>query len=170
MHINLIIGLVFFAALWWVIREFRADRKAKKADPGGMLKNELEKRRAAQEKSRRASLRLEKLKKERLAPVLNGLREMIRALPQKDREAGAMRVDEKDGAIEVTLGHGEETETLELGWDVKNFDLELFAGEAALTGAGGDYIIRMPDGSMLRRADFADFMRTLSGLIADRLV
>lgn len=170
MHINLIIGLIFLVTLWWFIRTLSADRRAKKTDPGGMLKDELEKRRAAQEKSRRATQRLAQLKGERLAPVLAGVRKMIDALPEKDRAAGLIRAAENNDAIEVTLERGGKSETLVLDWNVRNFDLELFAGTAALTGAAGDYIIRLPDGSMLRKAEFADFMRALSGLLADRLI
>lgn len=169
MHVNLFLGLIFLLALWWLLRETRARKKDRTAEPAAMLKDELKKRRAAQEHGRRAARRLEALKKERMAPVLEGLREMLAALPPEDRERGVMSVAPDGSSVALTLKYAGREETFILDWDVKNFDLELFAGAAALTGVGGAYGIRLPDGSTVREAEFPAFMRALSGIIADRL-
>lgn len=169
MHINLILGAVFILALWWLLRETGARKKAQKAEPAAMLKDELEKRRAAQEHSRRATERLAALKKERMAPVLGGLREMVEALSDDDRKSGVMSVAENGPSAVLNLKYAGKEEAFILEWDVRSFDLELFAGEASLSGVSGTYTIRLPDGSTAREAEFPSFMRTVSGLIADRL-
>lgn len=172
MHINLIIGAIFLLALWWLLRETRARKKAQKTEPAAMLKDEFEKRRAEQEKSRRASERLAELKKKRMAPVLEGTHEMIAALSAtlaaEKREPEGISVAENGQALVLALKYRGHEEAFILEWDVKNFDLELFSGTSSLANVNGAYIIRMPDGSMAREEEFSPFMRMLSGLIADR--
>lgn len=169
MHINLILGAVFLLALWWLLREARARKKEQKADPAAMLKDELEKRRAAQEHGRRAGERLAALKKERMSPVLDGLRGMIAALPAKDRERGGITAAGNGSSVVLSLKYADKEEAFILEWDVRHFDLELFAGEASLSGTPGSYTARLPDGSIVREVELPAFMRALSGLIADRL-
>lgn len=168
MHINLIIGAIFILALWWLLRETRARKKEQKAEPAAMLKDELEKRRVGQEKSRRAAERLASLKKQRMLPVLEGVREMIAALSGEERSRGAMSAVENGPAVVLALKYRGKEEAFILEWDVKYFDLELFSSQSSLANVTGNYSIRLPDGSVAREEEFSPFMRTLSGLIADR--
>ncbi|MDR2503177.1 MAG: hypothetical protein LBD82_02140 [Deltaproteobacteria bacterium] len=171
MHINLLLGLVVLLAAWWLIRS-RQNRKTAQKKPAAMLLDEIGKRRAVRHESKRASEKLMRLKAERLRPVVEGVRDMIHAL---DEEGGAqaqrLRLTDEGRRAELEICHcgAEETETLILEWDVRDLDLDFFAAEDPLPDAQGDYIIRTPDGALLREAELTPFMRRLSGLIADRL-
>lgn len=187
MHINLIIGLVFILAVWWLLREARARKKAK-AEPADMLKNELKKRQEAQEQKQRAADRLASLKNEHLSKMMEAVEQMrdalksnsgqsLSAMREEDGISLAVRSCENTGKTRATpsgangSGHAasECEDIFYLEWNVRNFDLEVFSGTGSLRHVQGDYIIRMPDGSIVREKDFPGFMRAISGLIADRL-
>ncbi|MCL1915489.1 MAG: hypothetical protein FWG17_02075 [Desulfovibrionaceae bacterium] len=180
MHVGLISGLLVLLALGWLVLNFQR-RRHERRTPADMLLDELNLRRSTQEGNRRARERLEELKRARLRPVVEGVLEMIRALPGEGCGRLRLRDEERRALLEVPIvpkGYGErgegigqegQTETLTLEWDIRDFDLGFFAGADSLEGASGDYFLRLPDGSLIREAEFTVFMRRLSALLADRL-
>ncbi|MCL1889884.1 MAG: hypothetical protein FWF99_05215 [Desulfovibrionaceae bacterium] len=180
MHVGLILGLMVLLAFGWLALSFRR-RRHEFRRPADMLLDELNLRRSTQEGKLRARERLEDLKRARLRPVVEGVLEMIRALPGESGGRLRLRDEERRAVLEISAvpgGYGEQggggghegrTETLTLEWDIRDFDLDFFAGADYLEGASGDYFLRMPDGSLIRETELTVFMRRLSGLLADRL-
>lgn len=166
MHINLFVGLIFLLALGWFVHEMRAHQKAKKAKPADLLKNDLEKRRAAQEQIRQASEHLAKLKATHAEKIMDVLKDMTQGL---DGSSKHISVQKNNNTVELTLAYKDKEEVFYLEWNIKNFNMELLSDPAAPKHTQGEYIIRMPGGSMLPEPDLASFTRTISGLIADRL-
>lgn len=180
MHINLILGLIVVLAVWWLLKNHR-ENKNSRAEPADMLMDEISKRRAAQDASKRATERLAALRTEKIRPVVDGLEKMARALP--DSASSGMELADRRENVRLTLSYPLKkeradnperepeiiSETFDIEWNIKNFDLELFSGSSSLQSVPGEYIIRMKDGTMLQESDFSGFMRRLSGIIADRL-
>jgi hypothetical protein len=141
-----------------------------------MLLGEIGRRRAAKLESKAAVERLLRLKTERLRPVAEGAREMIAALPE-GASRGSMRLQDEGSKIRLFLDYAsvnppeQISESFILEWDVKNFDLEVFGGleQERADRVAGYYLIRLPDGILLKETEAGALLRRLSGLVADRL-
>ena len=168
MHINLILGAVFILAIWWLLRQAGERRRAAKTQPAAMLRDEISRRREAIEQSERAATRLAGLKKEKAAQIFEALDDMLEALPPEYHNMHSENMGE-EVALSVQY-KDKKKDTFHLFWDTRNFDLSFFASNETLKNVPGDYIVRMPDSSLLREPDFQSYIRRLSGLIADRVV
>ena len=60
-------------------------------------------------------------------------------------------------------------EEYRIRWDIRNIDLDFLAGLEQAGNVPGLYSLTWPDGHVTREEERSDFMRVLSGLIADRL-
>lgn len=168
MHINLILGAVFLLAIWWLLRQAAERRRTAKTEPSDMLRDEITRRREAMAQSERAAARLTELKKAKTVEIFAALDDMLDGLPP---ECHHLHSENLGDEVSLSVQYKEEMkDVFHLGWDIRNFDMGLFAGNEPLRNVPGDYIVRLPDGSLLRDADFQSYMRRLSGLIADRVV
>lgn len=95
MHINIILGLVAIAAVYWLLREMI--RKSK--SPASVLREEIDQRK---ERERRVNENLTRIRDEaieRMKPVRQGVQEMIASLPEEGRPK--VDVAAESGAVTV---------------------------------------------------------------------
>lgn len=164
MYINLILGVLVLAAIVWLI----AGRR-RKPGPADMLQDEIARRRAVQETGRKAMDNFAALRSAKLAEVAGGLESMRRALAESGLRADLLDWRQLEDCIELELVG----ERLVIRWDIRNFDLDLFAAAESASslplGARSEYSLAWPDKVRLAERDLSEFMRAVSSVIADKL-
>ena len=178
MYFNLILGGVVLIALCWLLLGGRG-RKDKPAD---ILQDEISKRRAVLEEGETAARQYRLLQEECLKGVERALQDMLAALPQADREAGLLSW--KTGPQELLLyvksrrecqsalerGGLAEPEEFVITWNIKDYDIQKLAAPLGRRMPAGLYCMRWGGDRRMEDSELIEFIRRLSGIIADRLV
>lgn len=165
MHINLILGALVLAAIFWLVRGYRRSRRA----PGRMLDEELARRRKIKEERARALAKLDALRRERLAPLLEALDGMGQTLATGGHP-DLLSFSEADGKIQLSLapppGGPREPLSLTITWADQHLDLQALQGKSGLDIAG-EYVLSYPEGQVRHFADLQSLLSALSVIIAD---
>ena len=177
-YINLILGGVVLLALYWLL----FGRRGRKDKPSEILQDEINKRRAVLEEGEAAARRYRILQEEHLKGVECALQDMLSALPPADREAGLLSW--QSGSRELSLcvksreecrsaleqGGLAEPEEFFITWDIKDYDIPRLAAPMGRRAPAGMYCMRWGGGRRMEDTDLIEFIRRISGIIADRLV
>lgn len=171
MYINLILGAVFFAGLWvllrkLLVRETVRDDSKSADDAGEILARELEARRSREKQHSSTLQRLNDAGNDKLDLLEKSLEKMRAAMPEEDR-AHLSWVREETG-IRLKVAREGANHVLALAWVVP--DLDIGRPEGLHSGnTKGYYRLRYPDAREEFLPDLDAFIRKIAAFIADIL-
>lgn len=197
MYLNLILGILVIAAIVWLLvlynrkdespREMLADeisRRRAAQETARKAAAVLERLRGERLKlverdlaEMRQSLPQEGLGEDSLTWNRNGealaLTVQARPLVGRDVDNGLTDADNAGWQNDAGLPGGQKRANAPhqylIRWDIKDIDIDFLAGLEQPHSVPGVYGLTWPDGHVTYEEEHAEFMRVVSGLIADRL-
>ena len=165
MYINLILGAVALAVIWFYVRKLFTKDNELSQSPAELLESELKRRREKERETAHAFERLKDAGKRRLESVVEALAEMRAAMPQDAAERLSWR--NGDGSLIIFMhGREEEPRSLEVSWKIPELDLAAAAKHA--DAMPGEYVLRYAGNAREERASTLDAcMRHITSFIVD---
>lgn len=165
MYINLVLGAVALAVVWFYLKKLFSKEDELSHSPAKLLENELQRRREKERETVRAFERLKDAGTKRVASVAKALDEMRAAMPEEAQKRLEWRQDDDRLVISMT-GRNTDTHSLEVFWKIPDLDLAIAAKRAE--NMHGEYVLRpAANGREEREATLDACMKHTTSFIVD---
>lgn len=165
MYINLILGAVALAVIWFYVKKLFTKADTLSQSPAELLESELQRRREKERETADAFERLKDAGVKRLSSVAGALEEMRAAMPATAAERLAWR-QEADSLIISMQGRDDAVRFLEVFWKIPDLDLRAAAKHAA--AMPGEFVLRCAEKDGEERAASLDAcMKYITTFIVD---
>lgn len=165
MYINLILGVVAVAVIWFYVKKLFAKDDGLSQNPAELLESELRRRREKERETARAFERLKDAGTRRLTQVAEALEELRAAMPETAAKRLSWR--HEGDALTITM-HGPDgaARTLDVLWKIPELDLAAAANHA--DSMPGEFVLRPAGEGREERMETLDAcMRHITSFIVD---